>query len=207
MKLAVVTNEALKGEFFSRKLPDYANVCVVQDPRNIPPDTYIVFDLLFEHTPQRVDLLKQFLPRPVIINAVTDTLSEINQPFIRINAWPGFLSRDTIEVSASKEQAEIINKLFKELGWQYVLVPDITGMVSPRIIANIINEAYCTLAEKVSAKKEIDMAMKLGTNYPYGPFEWLEKIGKQNITVLYKRLRCENVLYEVSTLLTDEINV
>jgi 3-hydroxybutyryl-CoA dehydrogenase len=31
--------------------------------------------------------------------------------------------------------------------------------------------------DEISTKAEIDIAMKLGTNYPYGPFEWSEKSG------------------------------
>ena len=30
------------------------------------------------------------------------------------------------------------------------------------------------------------MAMKLGTNYPYGPFEWADKIGLENVCELLK---------------------
>ena len=40
----------------------------------------------------------------------------------------------------------------------------------------------------MSTKKEIDTAMKLGTNYPYGPFEWCEKIGKERVYQLLNHL-------------------
>jgi 3-hydroxybutyryl-CoA dehydrogenase len=45
----------------------------------------------------------------------------------------------------------------------------------------IVNEAYFALEANVSTKHDIDVAMKLGTNYPYGPFEWGKKIGLQEI--------------------------
>ncbi len=45
----------------------------------------------------------------------------------------------------------------------------------------IVNEAFFAFGEKISTIEEIDMAMKLGTNYPNGPFEWAEKIGIENI--------------------------
>ena len=57
----------------------------------------------------------------------------------------------------------------------------------------------------MSTKEEIDIAMKLGTNYPYGPFEWGEKIGLKKIHEMLAALIKENKLYEVSALLTDEI--
>jgi 3-hydroxybutyryl-CoA dehydrogenase len=52
----------------------------------------------------------------------------------------------------------------------------------------MINEAFIALNEGVSTKEEIDIAMKLGTNYPYGPFEWSEKIGVEKIKSLLEKL-------------------
>lgn len=207
MKLAVVTNDALREEFFENKTLDYANVCFVKMPQNIPADTYIVFDLLFENTSERISLLKQFFPRPVFINAVANTLKVIDQPFIRINAWPTFLKNDIKEIAALPEQQQAVKEVLKQLGWKYQFVPDITGMISPRIVATIINEAYHTLEDNVSTKDEIDIAMKLGTNYPYGPFEWSKKIGLKNVYGVLTQLRKENNLYEVSTLLMNEIKI
>jgi 3-hydroxybutyryl-CoA dehydrogenase len=55
-----------------------------------------------------------------------------------------------------------------------------------RIISLIINEAYLVLQEGTSDRKDIDTAMKLGTNYPYGPIEWSERIG---IDLIYHILK------------------
>ena len=207
MKLAVITGEGLEKEFASKQISGYANVCVVNEPQNVPADSYIVFDLLFKHTPERVSHLRQFLPRPVIINSVTDTLTAVDQPFIRINAWPTFLERNIVEVAALPGGEKTIEKVFNELGWNYLLVPDITGMISARIAGAIINEAYHTLQAKVSTRSEIDIAMKLGTHYPYGPFEWSKKIGLKKVYEMLLQLSKENSLYEVSTLLSDEADV
>ena len=70
----------------------------------------------------------------------------------------------------------------------------------------IINEAYFSLSEKVSSKEEIDIAMKLGTNYPYGPFEWSQKIGLKNIYNLLRILEKEESRYKAADLLRDEAN-
>ena len=59
----------------------------------------------------------------------------------------------------------------------------------------MINEAYMALQDGVSTMDEIDIAMKLGTNYPYGPFEWAEKIGREKITALLEKLSLQNPLY------------
>ncbi len=128
------------------------------------------------------------LTAPVIINSVTKTLSFINAKanIIRINAWPGFLEKEIWEIAGliSTEVATIIKTVNKK----YITVDDEPGFVSARIIAMIINEAYFAKGENVSTKTEIDIAMKLGTNYPYGPFEWSNIIGLKNIYQLLKKL-------------------
>lgn len=204
MKLAVISNEPMKAEFLEKGVPGYANVCFVQSPQNIPADTYIVFDLLYDSTPERVSLLKQFLPRPVFINDVTGTLAAIDLPFIRINAWPGFLKRTIAEVAVLPGQEASLPDVFEKLGWKYSLVADLPGMVSARVTAMLINEAYYVLQESISTKKEIDTAMMLGTHLPYGPFEWSERIGLKNIYALLSLLNEENHLYEMSALLRQE---
>ena len=204
MKVAVVTDELHKKEFLSKPILAGVILCFVNEPKNIPADAAVVFDLLFSNNKERVALLHQFLPRPVFINAVTDTLADIDQPFIRINAWPGFLKRKITEAAVLPQQEKIMKDIFEKLGWQYQLVADVTGMVSARIICMMINEAYFTLNEKVSTKEEMDIAMKLGTHYPYGPFEWGRIVGVKKIQELLCQLSNENNLYEVSTLLTND---
>ena len=80
------------------------------------------------------------------------------------------------EVNKNKAE-KILSLLNRKTEW----VPDVKGFISPRIVSMIINEAYFTLEENVSTKEEIDIAMKLGTNYPYGPFEWSKKIGLKKL--------------------------
>ena len=91
------------------------------------------------------------------------------------------------------------------MNWGYRFVPDIPGMVTARILAMIINEAYFTLQENVSTKEEIDIAMKLGTSYPYGPFEWSEKIGLKNIHNLLIELSKTDKIYKPSEAMEREV--
>jgi 3-hydroxybutyryl-CoA dehydrogenase len=83
-------------------------------------------------------------------------------------------------------------------------LPDEPGFITPRVISMIINEAYFALEEGVSTKEEINTAMKLGTAYPYGPFEWAERIGVRNILVLLNRLSKEKSQYKPAPLLVEE---
>ena len=54
----------------------------------------VFVDLAFTPDPERIKFLARLLPKPVLVNAVTDTLDRIHPDFIRINAWPGFLKGD-----------------------------------------------------------------------------------------------------------------
>jgi len=49
-----------------------------------------------------------------------------------------------------------------------------------RILATILNEAALALDEAVASREDIDTAMRLGTNYPRGPLEWADRIGKEH---------------------------
>lgn len=168
-------------------------------------DAYI--DLLFDNTPGRKSLLQSLLPKPVIINSVVNTLVETNPSFIRINAWPTFLQSNIIEASTTNVSIKKdIEHLFQQLNKQIEWLPDEGGFITPRIICMIINEAYFALSEGVSTKAEIDIAMKLGTAYPYGPFEWSEKIGLQNIVALLSQLSKIQKRYMPCKLLLEEAN-
>ena len=50
------------------------------------------------------------------------------------------------------------------------------------------NEAYITAEEGTASREDIDLAMKLGTNYPFGPFEWAKRIGIANVLKLMDAL-------------------
>ncbi len=142
--------------------------------------------------------------KPVFIDGVSLTLKEIEskENIYRINGWNGFLKRSSWEIAGN--MSESANAILEVLGKKVIVVPDEPGFVSGRIIAMIINEAYFANAESVSTKDEIDIAMKLGTNYPYGPFEWAEKIGLKNIYELLVTLSKTDERYEPADLLATE---
>ena len=176
-------------------------------------DAYI--DLDFVNEPGRVDVLKRLVPGVVLVNAVVATPEEIGSPFVRINGWPGFLERAIHELAVLKElSADQLTKvidqlttLYEKLGREYRLVPDTPGMISARILSTVINEAYFTWGEEVSTREEIDIAMKLGTNYPLGPFEWGRRIGLGKVADLLTVLSRDNSRYTPSNSLLKGVEV
>ncbi|ASZ10564.1 hypothetical protein KTO58_22750 [Chitinophaga pendula] len=123
------------------------------------------------------------------------------------NWLPGFINMPQTEISLMDEEQEpVVRELLERLGWRYTLVQDEVGMVIPRVVCMIINEAYYTAEEGTASREDIDISMRLGTNYPYGPFEWCERIGIRNVyEVLAAVLSATgDERYEVSPMLAAE---
>ncbi len=50
-----------------------------------------------------------------------------------------------------------------------------------RILCGIFNEAMWAEKDGVASAEDIDTALRLGTNYPKGPFEWMKQIGMDHV--------------------------
>ena len=59
------------------------------------------------------------------------------------------------------------------LGHLPLQVADAPGLVVARTLAMLVNEAADAVLQGVCSPEGADAAMKLGVNYPAGPFEWL----------------------------------
>lgn len=104
---------------------------------------------------------------------------------IGISAFPTLLSSKLIELAPTihTDTASLLaaKEFFAQAGKHISVVQDRVGMVMPRILCMIINEAAFALAEQIATPDDIDTAMKLGTNYPLGPAEWGDAIGFNNV--------------------------
>lgn len=74
------------------------------------------------------------------------------------------------------------------LGWQPVEVADTPGLAVARTLAMLVNEAADAVQQGVCTTEGADAAMKLGVNYPVGPFEWLEGLGGRRIVGILEAL-------------------
>lgn len=205
MHITVIAGGTTQKEFQDKPISQGVQVYFVTTIEEARSETDAIFYL--EDEEKLVNDISKFegLEKPVFVNAVITALKDLPPNCIRINAWPGFLQNKTIELTATRENMEAVNKILQGLQWEHQTVPDISGMITPRIIAMIINEAYFALGDGVSSKEEIDIAMKLGTNYPYGPFEWAEKIGVTKIYNLLKQLSQTDIRYTPAPLLEKEL--
>jgi 3-hydroxybutyryl-CoA dehydrogenase len=207
MQLVILANDLLKEELLNNVANPKLDLTWIESANDFREcsgaDAFL--DLLFENSQERIDLLNSLAPGSIIINSVNTTLRKINSPFVRINAWPGFLKRAIVEASSKNGAMEsTAERVFSFLSRRIKWVADEPGFITARVIAMIINEAFFALEEKISTKEEIDTAMKLGTSYPYGPFEWANKIGVKNVYALLIELSKINPRYKPASLLEKE---
>ncbi|GGL90990.1 3-hydroxyacyl-CoA dehydrogenase [Streptomyces fumigatiscleroticus] len=68
--------------------------------------------------------------------------------------------------------------LFQALGKKVSVIGDVPGMIVARTVARIVDLAHDAVAKGVATEEDIDTAMRLGVNYPLGPFEWSRRLGR-----------------------------
>ena len=64
--------------------------------------------------------------------------------------------------------------------------------IAERVVLAIVNEAYRALGDGVASESDIDRAMQLGANHPFGPFEWARRTGVHEVTVMLDALSDED---------------
>ncbi|PWU01842.1 MAG: hypothetical protein C5B52_06600 [Bacteroidetes bacterium] len=203
MQLVVCADSTIKAEWLEKGYFSDMELIWIEDSNEFQefPGADALFDLKdftnVEHYPKN---------KLLFFNGVADTLNDFSRPrTIRINAWPGFLKRNIVEVVCDDTDESSMKNILDALGWQYLKTEDVPGMIAARVVSMIVNEAYFALGEGVSSREEIDIAMKLGTNYPWGPFEWAEKIGLNRIYSLLSKLAATDSRYEVAHALEEEV--
>jgi 3-hydroxybutyryl-CoA dehydrogenase len=138
---------------------------------------------------------------PVLTSSLCFSVSEQSafskypNRLIGAGLYDSFSNSSHIEITPSKiTDADILKNaesFLTSAGVNYSIVPDRVGLVFPRIISMIINEAAQVYSEQIASKEDIDTAMKLGTNYQYGPLEWADKLGIELVYNILSALQNE----------------
>jgi len=89
---------------------------------------------------------------------------------------------------ASDEQITLAQSLLGALGFAPQRVADQPGLVAARTLVMLINEAADAVQQGVCDPAGADAAMKLGVNYPAGPFEWLARWGAPAVVQVLEAL-------------------
>ncbi|OZI13678.1 3-hydroxybutyryl-CoA dehydrogenase [Bacillaceae bacterium SAS-127] len=95
-------------------------------------------------------------------------------------------------LETSDETADAVREAAKKMGKETVVINEFPGFVTSRISALVGNEAFYMLQEGLGTPEEIDKAIKLGLNYPMGPFELVDLVGLDarlnNLNYLHEKL-------------------
>lgn len=95
-------------------------------------------------------------------------------------------------LETSDETVAAIKQVAEQMGKETVVVKEFPGFITSRISALVGNEAFYMLQEGIGTPEEIDKAIKLGLNYPMGPFELGDLVGLDtrlnNLKYLHEKL-------------------
>jgi len=163
----------------------------------------LVIDCLFFDLDEKYTSLQSFQSKEAIL--ITNTLTAPATAILRhvsgykrligVPMIPSQLaSQKVIEYSIPLQQEDMTSnkELLKSLFRKDVeKIGDCVAGVFPRTIAMVINEAVFALHEGVANAADIDVAMKLGTNYPKGPLAWCDEIGAYAICAILEALQIE----------------
>lgn len=95
-------------------------------------------------------------------------------------------------LETSDDTAAAIKQIAEKMGKETVVINEFPGFVTSRISCLVGNEAFYMLQEGLGTPEEIDKAIKLGLNYPMGPFELGDLVGLDarlnNLKYLHEKL-------------------
>ena len=94
----------------------------------------------------------------------------------------------TPAAQASADWVDAVPRWLALLGFEPRRMEDAPGLIVARTLAMLINEAADAVQQGVCDTEAADTAMKLGVNYPAGPFEWLRQWPATDVVDLLERL-------------------
>ena len=163
----------------------------------------ILIDATFLHPKQKLQSLSKLDSHHsiVISNSLTVSATRAQKAVgksyqvIGMPILPHYFARQAkVEYAFSvgtHPDATQIEDLLTALGKSGEKIGDAIGGVFPRTLAMIINEAAFAVQESVASPADIDLAMKLGTNYPQGPLAWCDEVGADSIVAILDALSHE----------------
>lgn len=183
----------------------YAHVNVCENPEAVeemPLDATIVIDAgdgVSDRGAFIADLEGVFPPETVfLVDAYALDMSRLAKRLRHPERVAGFgvlgsLARQSVieiaDAEATGDDAlELAQEVFESIGKRVVLVEDRPGLFLGRTIGSIVNEAVYAVEEGVASADDVDLAMRLGTNYPLGPIAWGREIGGDRIVRILQRL-------------------
>lgn len=203
--LAIIGKSPLAGELAELAREKGWKANLYPDARRVAAATPLVIDTLLGEEEKRQSLKKLDSVLPASSVVLT---SSLGFPVSHIASWSkrpervvGFATfyplkekkvvELTLGLKTEEKAAQQAEGFFRSLGKETVRVRDGAGLIFPRIVSLIINEASRSFDEGVAEAEEIDTAMRLGVNYPSGPLRWADRVGLDEVLAVLEGLQRE----------------
>lgn len=208
-RIVIVGYAGLALEMQQRLQQGYSNVTLWEDEEalgDIPPETTIVFDV-GDGASDRTDVIEmldaQLPPEAAIfVDAYATDVEALAKRLNHAERVVGYGILSTLEhqrvvevVDAdetSDDTLELAQEFFESIGRSVVLVENHAGLFLGRTIGSIVNEAVYVVQDEIATPQDVDLAMRLGTNYPRGPIEWGQEIGGDRVRRILQRLAAQD---------------
>jgi 3-hydroxybutyryl-CoA dehydrogenase len=117
----------------------------------------------------------------------TPDVAVFDRPLV-LPASPGTALAFAVAPRASESWRMQADAWLAALGFAPLPLADAPGLAVARTVAMLINEAADAVQQGVCSQAGADAAMKLGVNYPAGPFEWLATWSAREVVTLLDAL-------------------
>ncbi|KUP09300.1 3-hydroxybutyryl-CoA dehydrogenase [Bacillus coahuilensis m2-6] len=168
-------------------------------------------DFIIEAVPEKREIKKQVLqqvdhyaPAHAVIASNTSTISPTElgsytqrpEQLMAMHFFNPVHKMSLVEMikglETSEQTVEVVQMVAQKMRKETVVINEFPGFVTSRISALVGNEAFYMLQEGIGSPEEIDRAIKLGLNYPMGPFELGDLVGLDtrlnNLRYLHEKL-------------------
>lgn len=168
-------------------------------------------DLIIEAVPEKTEIkravfeqMEELAPAHCLFATNTSTMSPTEiasyakrpEQTIAMHFFNPVHKMELVEIvrglETSDETTQKIQAVAEQMGKQTVVINEFPGFVTSRISALVGNEAFYMLQEGLGSPEDIDKAIKLGLNYPMGPFELVDLVGLDarlnNLRYLHEKL-------------------
>ena len=117
---------------------------------------------------------------------------ETRTPVVQFDLSVNHQQASAIAISAasgnSTAQTALVIRFLQSLGKNVIVLPDYPALLTLRTVAMLCNEALDVVNKGIASVEDIDLAMRLGVNYPAGPLAWGNQLGWQHILTTLENL-------------------
>lgn len=197
------------------------NLQIVKDLADLK-DCDLVIEAVVENYQIKTELLKQLshINQTGIIVTNTSSLSinrlaeSVLNPkrFMGLHFMNPVSTIPLVEVIQSKvtsvETTNIVLQFCQSLHKTTVQAKDQPGFIVNRLLLPMINQAIHALEVELASAHDIDVAMKLGANWPIGPLALADLIGLDTCLAILENLATEgkNLTFPPSNLLKEKVS-